>query len=182
MGGLPSGQRTQVLDLLFNKTTGLGLDVVRYIIPGGLDPNKSKLLATLPFNAAPGFRAGPDAPYNWSADAQQRSVLFGALERGAVAEAVSYSPPAWMTISGDVTGNKKGAQNIAPERLPEFVAYLADVLQHFQDEWNVTFVGLAPFNEPLSPWWDGNNNQEGCAFNLASMAKVSTAPWQGQAC
>jgi len=47
-----------------------------------------------------GFKSSASAPYNWSQDANQRLVMFGARDRGAnVFVAYSNSPPWWMTFS-----------------------------------------------------------------------------------
>jgi len=48
-----------------------------------------------------GFKIDPGAPYNWSSDAAQIRVLKDSKMFGVnVFEAVSYSPPWWMTKSG----------------------------------------------------------------------------------
>jgi hypothetical protein len=104
VGGLPKGDSNYVLDLLFDPSKGLGLTIVRYNIGGGADLSFDTNLR--PFGDIPGFKPrGPNAAYDWSADKQQRDVLFGARDRGAnVFEAFSNSPPSWMTLSGSVTG------------------------------------------------------------------------------
>lgn len=93
-----------MLDLLFDPSKGLGLTIVRYNIGGGADLSFDTNLR--PFGDIPGIKPrGPNAAYDWSADKQQRDVLFGARDRGAnVFEAFSNSPPSWMSISGSVTG------------------------------------------------------------------------------
>jgi hypothetical protein len=93
-----------VLDLLFDPSKGLGLTIVRYNRGGGADLSFDTNLR--PFGDIPGIKPrGPNAAYDWSADKQQRDVLFGARDRGAnVFEAFSNSPPSWMTLSGSVTG------------------------------------------------------------------------------
>ena len=79
------------------------MNIVRYNIGGGADLTFDTNLR--PFGDIPGFKSGPDAPYDWSADKRQRDVLFAARERGAnIFEAFNNSPPCWMTLSGSVTG------------------------------------------------------------------------------
>lgn len=103
VGGLPKDDFDYVVDLLFNPKKGLGMNIVRYNIGGGADLTFDTNLR--PFGDIPGFKSGPDAPYDWSADKRQRDVLFAARERGAnIFEAFNNSPPCWMTLSGSVTG------------------------------------------------------------------------------
>lgn len=127
VGGLPKQQLDTILDMLFSYNRGLGFNIVRYNIPGGLDPRRSPRLAKLPFQAVPGFRpGGPGTAYNWNADWKQRRALYGALQRGVnMVEAISYSPPAWMLYTGDVCGRPGGKPNLRPEYFNAFADYLA---------------------------------------------------------
>lgn len=103
VGGLPKDDFDYVVDLLFDPKKGLGMNIVRYNIGGGADLTFDTNLR--PFGDIPGFKSGPDAPYDWSVDKRQRDVLFAARERGAnIFEAFNNSPPCWMTLSGSVTG------------------------------------------------------------------------------
>ena len=61
VGGLPQDQLDSILDLLFDKDKGLGLNIVRYNIGGGLNPELSPQLARnnlVRWRAIPGFRWG----------------------------------------------------------------------------------------------------------------------------
>jgi len=67
IGGLPDSQRSRLLDYLFDKKSGLGLNIVRYNIGGGFDPAKSPQFTAnnpIKFRGMPGFKAGPNAPYD----------------------------------------------------------------------------------------------------------------------
>ena len=97
-------------------------------------------------------------------------MLLGAKQREAnIFEAVSFSPPWWMTISKDVGGNTGGKPNLAPANFPAFAEYLSDVVQQYERVWNVSFSTLAPMNEPLEWWWGDQSIQEGCAFSAKSI-------------
>ena len=97
-------------------------------------------------------------------------MLLGAKQRGAnIFEAVSFSPPWWMTISKDVGGNAGGKANLAPPDFPAFAEYLSEVVRHYDQVWNVRFSTLAPMNEPLDWWWGNQSIQEGCAFSAKSI-------------
>lgn len=103
---IPVADRTKVLDLLFSKTVGLGLNIIRYNIGGDFNKaNSPQFLVKTPlrYRAMEGFKKSPTAAYNWSSDAGQRAVLLGAKARGAdTFIAFANSPPWWMTISGDI--------------------------------------------------------------------------------
>lgn len=175
-GGLGAEDQGYILDLLFDPLKGLGLNIARYNIGGGANPAVNEYLR--PFGDVPGFKPGLDAPYNWSADSRQQTVLFGARDRGAnLFEAFSNSPPYWMTISGSVTGNVRwGQENLDPAYEAVFADYLTEVVKHYQEEWGIYFDYLAPFNEPIEGWWNINRRkktaQEGCNFSVSSINRV----------
>lgn len=165
-----------LMNSLFSPTSGLGLNYLRYNIGGGDDPLCGTLgryaCITLWYHAVPGYE--PTAGnYSWSQDAYQRSVATTAQSLGAnLFEAVSYSAPYWMTISGTSQGGVNGAENLASSYYGSgsgsFVDYLTTVAQHFANNWGITFHHLEPLNEPGQNWWvAGDQKQEGCAFSLA---------------
>lgn len=167
VGQFPEPARTDYLDKAFSLDKGLGLNIVRYNIGGGenpqyLAPNKQ----FLEYRAAVPAFLKVDGSYDWTADAGQRHVLREAMKRGAnLLEAFSNSPPYFMTRSGSVTGQRdnlpEGLDNIKPESDAAFAAYLAEVTRHFRDEWKVNFDSLEPLNEPSGTWWKFGNHQEG---------------------
>ena len=153
------------MNLIFNSSTGLGLNIQRYLIPASINHTLSPNISALPERAMPGFKPHPDKPYNWSADPHQREILLRAREKGAdVIEAISEAPPWWMTESGDVAGNIDGTPNLAPKNYGKYAKYLADVIKYFSKAWNVSFSAVSPLNEPLDSWWRKGNIQEGCGF------------------
>ena len=163
VGGLPEPARTDYMEKAFDPVKGLGLNIVRYNIGGGenpehLTPNKQ----FLEFRAAiPGYEPSP-GHWDWNADPNQRWVLQRALKMGAnQVEAFANSPPWWMTVSGSVTGNQKGKDNLRQDADGAFAAYLTAVVQHFHDDWHIPFRDLEPLNEPSGGWSFGNG-QEGC--------------------
>ncbi len=151
------------MDKAFDPVKGLGLNIVRYNIGGGENPEHSSFMA---FRAAvPGYEPTPGV-WDWTADANQRWVLKEAIKRGAnQLEAFSNSPPWWMTRSGSVTGNHGGTDNLKPEDDAAFGDYLATVVKHFHDDWGITFRDVEPLNEPIAMWWTyggASHGQEGC--------------------
>jgi|GEM_PF-489762 len=172
VGGYPDTNRNDYMARIFGSTYGLGLNVVRYNIGGGenpqyLSPNKQYLQ----YRAnVPGFLASSSASYDWTQDANQRWVLQQSLLKGAtVTEAFSNSPPWWMTNSGSVTGAANGGNNLNPAYASAFADYLTTVVQHYHDTWGITFRTLEPLNEPSANWWKfGSSTQEGCGFDAST--------------
>lgn len=168
--------QTALMNALFNPSSGLGLNYLRYNIGGGDNPNCGTsgyyACITPAQHAVPGYEPTTGS-YNWSADANQRWVAQTAQSMGAdLFEAVSYSPPYWMTNSGTSQGGVSGAENLASGYYGSgsgtFADYLTTVSQYFATNWGITFHHLEPLNEPGQNWWvAGDAKQEGCGFSVA---------------
>eukprot|EP00884_Botryococcus_braunii_P012885 jgi/Botrbrau1/21598/Bobra.43_1s0008.1 len=168
IGQYPEPLRSNLVDLVFDKIKGLGLQLARYNI-GGSGWN-SPDAANFRFGAnVPSFW-GPDGEVDWEADAGQRWVLLAARERGAcIFEAFSNSPPYWMTRSGRASGYFNSMEdNLEFSRYSQFAKYLAAVVAYYAREHGLYFRTLEPFNEPRTPYWWAGNVQEGCHFDLVS--------------
>ncbi|CAI7749382.1 unnamed protein product [Closterium sp. NIES-54] len=177
VGGLPKQQLNALLDLIFEPTNGLGLNIVRYNIGGGHNKKFSPQFYTSLdafWRGMPGFKPTQDGPYNWGADQRQRNVLLGAKARGAnVFEAFSNSPPWWMTFTGDVAGSRrKKRTNLRREYERAFADYLTTVVAEYATRWGVTFDALEPFNEALEGFWLAGKEHEGCSFKAPEMSRV----------
>ena len=175
-GWTNSTNQTALMNALFSPSSGLGLTYLRYNIGGGDDPNCGQTghyACISPVqHAVPGYE--PTAgTYDWTQDANQRWVAQTAQSLGAnLFEAVSYSPPYWMTNSGTSQGGVNGAENLASAYYGSgsgaFADYLTTVAEHFASNWGITFHHLEPVNEPGQSWWKaGDGKQEGCAFSVS---------------
>jgi O-glycosyl hydrolase len=173
LGGWSEARRTQIADLLFHPTNGLGLDIVRYNLGAGTNPDPNK-----------NMRVGAEVPtflpsagnYDWSADANQRWMLDAAKARGtSTVEGFVNSPPAWMLSTACTAGAADGGNNLPPARYTDFANYIADVTQHFSTDWGTTFRTVSAFNEPSAAWWKCSNNQEGNHVDLTEQSTIVTA-------
>jgi O-glycosyl hydrolase len=155
--------RNALIGAIVDPDTGLGYNCFRYNIGGGDQPGHNHLSSE---RAIPGFKTSENGTYDWTADSYQRNILLGVASRGRnlIFEAFSNSPPWWMTISGCVSGNTNGADNLKPAYFTAFAEYLATVVKHYKDSWGITFRTVEPFNEPSSGYWKINGGQEGCGF------------------
>ncbi|CAG8752148.1 26928_t:CDS:10, partial [Dentiscutata erythropus] len=169
LGGFPD-IRNQAADLVFDLNKGLGLNVIRYNIGGGDNPNHHHMRIG---GDVPGFRPCENCDYNWTSDANQRWILLAAKERGAdIFEAFSNSPPYWMTNSNCSSGGQNSANNLNPDYYAKFADYLTEVVKWYKEEQGLTFRTLEPFNEPTTGLWDEFGSQEGCTYNYLAMAEV----------
>ncbi len=155
---------------------GLGLNILRYNIGGGDDPEHDHITRT--DSMIPGYWRNPrydeaagsySWEYDWTQDANQRGVLSRCLEAGEdmIVEAFSNSPPYFMTGSGCSSGAKDASRNnLRDDAYDAFAQYLADVAEHFYTEWGILFQSISPMNEPDTSYWQAFSwKQEGCHFD-----------------
>ena len=159
VGGFPAHVRDIYMRRIFDPVHGLGLTVARYNIGGGENPRYHFLTHRA---AIPGFAPHPPR-FDWAADKNQRLILHDCIRMGVnQVQAFSNSPPWYMTISGSVTGGRRGQNNLRPQDFGSFADYLAIVVAHFDWTWGIRFQTVEAFNEPVSYWWKFGGSQEGC--------------------
>jgi len=159
----------------YDKDEGLGLTIIRYNIGGGDNPTHNHITRT--DSNIPGYAINPQTnggynwQYDWNKDSNQRNALFKAVAKNKeeiIVEGFSNSPPYFMTNSGCTSGAVDSSKNnLRNDAYPAFAKYLADVAEHFKNEWGLTFQSMTPVNEPSSDYWGANSNkQEGCHFDM----------------
>jgi len=163
IGGWSDSNREAIADLLFCPKLGIGLNIVRYNIGGGENPDHQHMRAGA---TIPGFWS-VERQWDWEADANQRWMLLAAKRRGAdYYEAFSNSPPYWMTKSNCAAGTPDGTTgNLRDDCYEEFAHYLTEVVKQAAEKWGIVFQTLNPLNEPIARWWKEGNRQEGCHFD-----------------
>jgi O-glycosyl hydrolase len=169
VGGWEDEKRNRIVELLFNRETGIGLTIYRYNIGGGLANNIQD-----PWRTAETFEVSPGV-YDWTRDANAMWVMKAAQAQGAdTFIAFVNSPPARMTISGLTTGEKDGKTNLKPEMYDEFAQYMVDVVRHLRDEEGIPVGYISPINEPQ--WdWNYTKGQEGCHYGPEEVLEVTRA-------
>ncbi|MBD2867132.1 glycoside hydrolase [Paenibacillus arenilitoris] len=162
--------KTRVADLLFSRDKGIGLSAWRFNIGAG-SAETDRAIITNPWRRAEAFKQAEDGAYDWSKQAGQQWFLNAAKERG-VDTLIGFvnSPPVWMTKNGHAQPDQTvGSTNLKDGYEDEFADYLADVLEHFQQE-GLRFDYISPINEPT---WDWNKaGQEGNRYNNDDMKRV----------
>jgi O-glycosyl hydrolase len=166
VGEWKTDAKNEIMDLTFDPVKGLGLNMVRYNIGGAKSPADKNLR---PGADVESYLLPDGKTYDWTKDGGQRWVLNEAKKRIAKdefkAEAFSNSPPYFMTISNQSSGNVDGKSNLKPAEYQNFSDYLTTVVKHFNDEWGITFNTINPMNEPSTNYWKKGGNQEGCDFD-----------------
>jgi galactan endo-1,6-beta-galactosidase len=187
------GGRDDVADILFTvssttfagtRVPGLGLNIVRYNLGGCAwnTINGQGMVASpnIPrFKQIEGYRLDwhSDDPtsssWNWNADANQRSMLRKARDRGVdVFEMFSCSPMWWMCINHNPSGAADGSINLQSWNYRQHAVYLATVAKYAHDHWGVTFASVEAFNEPSSNWWKAAGTQEGCHIDVGVQRQI----------
>ena len=158
-------------DLFFGED-GLRLNIMRYNIGGGDDPEHNHITRT--DSEVPGWLYWNEKKqkyeYDYKADKNQLNVLkraYKAAGDNALVEVFSNSPPYFMTVSGCSSGGRDGnVNNLKDDCYKEFAEYLAHVTDYIQNKLDITVASVAPMNEPNTNfWWYGSNKQEGCHFD-----------------
>ncbi len=166
---------SRAADLFYDKEKGLGLNIMRYNIGGGDDPDHTHITRT--DSAMDGFwKTGTEDKlsgkfeYDFEKDSTQRNVMkrcAAAAGRDAVVEFFSNSAPYFMTNSGCSSGGEyAGDNNLKDGMYDIFAEYLATVAENLQKLDGIKVQSLDPMNEPSSRYWSAMSwKQEGCHFD-----------------
>lgn len=164
IGEWPESQKDKVADLLFSVEKGIGLSAWRFNIGAGVNRNR----ITHPWRTIETFEIAKDQ-YDWTRQEEERWFLQAAKDRG-VDQFIAFinSPPARMTRNGFTNcTDGLGTTNLKESYESQYGQYLADILEHFQNEWGIEFDLISPINEPQWEWNRGS--QEG---NRASNSDI----------
>ena len=163
---------TQKSAQLFFSEKGLNLNIMRYNIGGGDDPNHKHITRT--DSQVPGWLKFDDTKnkyiYDYTADQNQLNVLKAAYEsagKDAFVEAFSNSPPYFMTKSGCSSGNiDPNEDNLKDECYEDFAEYIAHVTEYINNNLGITVSSVSPMNEPNTDYWRYfSEKQEGCHYD-----------------
>lgn len=155
-------------ELFFDSEKGLGLNIMRYNVGGGDDPQHNHITRT--DSDVPGWMVLDDSGrrvYDYGADERQLNVTKAAMKaagQDAWLEIFSNSPPYFMTVSGCSTGNfKSDENNIKAGEYANFAEYMAHVANYMTREMGLHVRSVSPMNEPNTNYWPAMNyKQEGC--------------------
>ncbi|MCH5197383.1 MAG: hypothetical protein J1E34_00625 [Oscillospiraceae bacterium] len=153
--------RDKIAGLLFNKTSGIGIDTFRYNLGSG-SAESGRGTFSDPLRRAQSFYT-PNG-LDFSKDEESVYMMKAAVREGAQ-ELVFFvnSPLEEFTINGlgHTDKSRTGKTNIKKSNIPAFAKYCADVAEHFIKE-GLPVKYISPVNEPLWVW---NGGQEGCHYS-----------------
>ena len=161
--------RDRIAELLYNKDSGIGMDIYRYNIGGG-SKHSGKGEYSQPARATECFETAPHQ-YDWSRDANAVYMMKKCVENGASEVIFFVNSPIERLTKNGMAHNKKHQlfhENIAKKNYNEFATYCLDVTEHFLGE-GVPVKYLSPVNEPIWVW---NGGQEGCFYRPRSVKNV----------
>ncbi|MBR5536264.1 MAG: RICIN domain-containing protein [Clostridia bacterium] len=169
---LTEEQLDSVAKALYDEEEGLGLNIARYNIGGGDDPEHHHQ-REFDGRDMPGV-LDKDGNWNLEKDLGQIKALQACVKYGAdILEAFSNSPPYFMTESGCSSGNhNSGENNLPDDKFDDFAEFLAEAVMRIQNEYGVKFDTLEPFNESDTNYWGYEGWQEGCHFDVEDHSKL----------
>jgi glucuronoarabinoxylan endo-1,4-beta-xylanase len=143
----------QMLDMIWSKEHGIGMDMVRVMIGDGGFTWGDQLYdgPTETIMPEPGVFAWDDPDWEDTKhefDAYQIWMMQEAQARGVEKIlATAWSPPAWMKQNDSTIGT--GQDNrIRPDMYQEFADYLADYVFGYKEHFDIDITHISPTNEP----------------------------------
>ncbi len=169
---------TEKCATLFFSKDGLNLNIMRYNIGGGDNPNHRHITRT--DSMVPGWLKYNEEEntfkYDYIADKNQLNVLEACYKanKSPVVEVFSNSPPYFMTKSGCSSGGKDpNENNLKDECVNDFAEYLAAVTQYINNTLKIKVTSLSPMNEPDTDYWHYlSDKQEGCHFDCGESQNI----------
>lgn len=169
-------QAREIARALYDKETGLGLDIYRYNVGGGERNNPNNRIAI--------YERAPDSflylneetgeyEFDFTRDANARRVLDYAVEYGASKVILFCNSPHYsMTFSGQASGGlTPDVSNLPKENYGEFVDYVLTIADRFVEQGYPIF-GISPINEPQWGWGGEWVSQEGCHYTVEETVEV----------
>ena len=135
--------RTQILDLLFSRTGGAGLSIIRNQINsksavidpdyGTIEPSKNT--------------------FDFDHDEAQIWLMKEAKHRGvATFISTAFSPPAWMKVNNNTIDDndppKPERNRLRRDRRNDYATYLARYVREYRDRFGIELYAISPANEP----------------------------------
>ena len=167
--------RTYLAKELFSEE-GLALNIYRYNIGGGINPEKNRIHeksrqteSFYYFNEDSGR-----FEYDFSRDANAMAMLKESLSYGCIDTVVLFanSPHYSMTVNGETAGSEGGGiSNLSEDRYADYVDYFLTITEHFLEE-GIPVKYISPVNEPQWDWGGDWVAQEGCHYELEQLVEL----------
>lgn len=174
----PLEKRQRIADLLFSmemdgkgNPKGIGLSLWRFNIGAGSAEQGAASDIGDEWRRAECF-LNEDGSYVWEKQEGQRWFLEAAKQRGLDQfVAFAISPPVHFTKNGKAYSQGGAAANMEEDRFDDYAGFLADVLQHFENN-GLPFDYISPVNEPQWNW--DSPSQEGSPYLNSEIFRLAT--------
>jgi O-glycosyl hydrolase len=176
----PLAKRERIAELLFSREVdaaghprGIGLSLWRFYLSAGTAEQGEASGIANPWRRGECF-LNADGSYDWSKQAGQQWFLQAARRHG-VERTLAFvnAPPVSLSRNGKGFADRGDISlNLRDGALPQYVQFLAEVLEHFHHE-GQSFDYLSPFNEPQWNWDEGD--QEGTPARNDELAELIRA-------
>lgn len=166
--------RTEIAKLLYSEE-GLGLNIYRYNIGGGFDPENNVVENKWRLNESfyvLNEKTG-EYEYDFSRDANAQAMLKESLSYGCIDTVILFanSPHYSMCANGRSSGANDGLGNIEPEMYEAYTKYFLDITEYFIAD-GIPVKYVSPINEPQWTWGKDNYRQEGCHYEKEEVLAV----------
>ena len=165
----------EIASLLYG-SEGLGLNIYRYNVGGGTDPDNFRVKD--PWRRTESFmlfdREKEETSWDFSRDKNAVAMMKKCLDLGNIDTLVLFanSPHYCQTSTGQASGSLLyHTCNIPKSKYKEFVDYFLDVTEHFLNEgFPVNYI--SPINEPQWKWGGSYVWQEGCHYETEEVVEI----------
>ena len=165
----------EIAELLYGDS-GLHLNIYRYNVGGGTDPNNCRVRdpwrrteSFMLFNSETG-----ETSWDFSRDKNAVNMMRLCLDTGNVDTLILFanSPHYSQTSTGQASGSLlKSTCNIPKANYRKFADYFLTVTKHFLDE-GFPVKYISPINEPQWKWGGSYVWQEGCHYETEEMMEI----------
>ena len=133
----PRADAMRVLDLLFSRTAGAGLSIVRSLVGDGGEWGKETDGPTPAIEPREGV-------WQWTGDEDQIWFINEAKSRGCTRIiSTVWSPPAWMKTNNNVVGG-----SLRRDKYKAFADYLCAYVKGYKQYHDIDIYAISPANEP----------------------------------
>lgn len=166
--------RRKLADCLYSEDAGIGLTHFRFDLGAGSRlSDRERINGENHWRATDVFQAGPEEPFNPSAQSGQQWMMRAAQRLNVpFYTAYVHSPPFWMTKNGHTQCEPDcGSTNLKDGMEETFAAYLVNTLKHLEQD-GLFFDFISPINEPGWRWDYPQVHEEGCRMGVPEMQAV----------
>ena len=155
----------KTMDALFDKNTGIGLNIIRLEI----NPYTPKDASN--FNPEFQYTINPEKDV-WDMDADKHQIWYSntalKINPNITFLATPWSPPSWMKENNSVVGKTEKKNILAKEHYNDYAEYLARWTKYYKNDLGFDVKWVSIQNEP-----DGSTPYASCEYSYADLLAVT---------